>query len=142
MFSERSIGDSDGEQYNSWSDIVEVDAGVGREASEYWQELCATAPSILPFDSYSFSGIHWIRGGPMHTGYNHLFSPNSSIPDCAAMNGFADGGPGAYTARSYHDGGVNVAFGDGHVKFIGESIDLDTWRAFATRNGDEPIGAF
>jgi prepilin-type N-terminal cleavage/methylation domain-containing protein/prepilin-type processing-associated H-X9-DG protein len=142
MFSERAIGDRESGQYNAWSDVFHIMPADGWEENEYWQEQCAIAPGDPPLTSHSFSGVHWIRGGVLHTGYNHLFPPNSRIPDCADLTGVADGGPGAYTARSYHDGGVNVAFADGHVDFIGDSIDLVTWRAFSTRNGGEPIGAF
>ena len=50
------------------------------------------------------------------------------------------GGIGAaITATSNHPGGVNVAFCDGSVKFIKDSIDLRTWWALGTRNGKEII---
>ncbi len=143
MFSERPIGDGDRLQYNSWSDVFHVDKEDGEvsKTSEYWQALCAHPPNP-PDVGYSFSGINWLHGGPRHTAYNHVFTPNSRIPDCADHAMITDGGPGAYTARSYHDGGVNVTFADGHVDFVGDSIDVDIWQALATRNGDEPIGTF
>lgn len=31
-------------------------------------------------------------------------------------------------ARSRHAGGVHVTFGDGHVKFVGDAIDLKLWK--------------
>jgi prepilin-type processing-associated H-X9-DG protein len=36
-----------------------------------------------------------------------------------------------------HSGGVQVMFCDGHVEFMLNEIDLDVWRAFATRAGNE-----
>ena len=42
-------------------------------------------------------------------------------------------------ARSSHAGGVNTIFADGHVQFITNSIDLNTWRALSTMNGGEAI---
>ena len=36
---------------------------------------------------------------------------------------------------SWHPGGVQVVFVDGHVEFIPDSIDRDTWRALGTRDG-------
>jgi prepilin-type N-terminal cleavage/methylation domain-containing protein/prepilin-type processing-associated H-X9-DG protein len=45
-------------------------------------------------------------------------------------------------ARSRHQNGVNVLFGDGHVLFVQNSIALGTWRALGTMNGGEVIGDF
>ncbi len=43
-------------------------------------------------------------------------------------------------ARSYHPGGVNALFCDGHVAFYTDSISLDIWQALATIAGGETIG--
>jgi prepilin-type processing-associated H-X9-DG protein len=40
-------------------------------------------------------------------------------------------------ARSRHGGGVNVAYADGHVRFVPDSIDLAVWQALATVAGGE-----
>jgi len=40
---------------------------------------------------------------------------------------------------SKHPGGANFVFGDGHVTFLGENIDLLTYRALSTRDGGEII---
>ena len=40
-------------------------------------------------------------------------------------------------------GGVNVVFGDGHVCFIGETIDGNTWRCLgAIQDGHKILGAY
>jgi len=44
-------------------------------------------------------------------------------------------------ARSYHPGGVNVVFGDGHVSLISETIELQTWRCLGAMNDGEVITA-
>ena len=41
---------------------------------------------------------------------------------------------------SYHPGGAHFVFGDGHVEFINEDIDLIVYRSLATKAGDEVIG--
>jgi len=51
-------------------------------------------------------------------------------------------GHGLSTARSRHPGGVNVWMCDGSVRFIDDSISLATWRAIATRSGNEVTGDF
>ena len=40
---------------------------------------------------------------------------------------------------SLHRGGAQFVYGDGHVVFISENIDLITYRAMATRSGGEAI---
>ena len=44
-------------------------------------------------------------------------------------------------ARSMHPGGVNVAFCDGSVKFIKDTIANRTWWALLTRNDGSVVGA-
>jgi len=46
---------------------------------------------------------------------------------------------GAFGSR--HPGGALFAFGDGHVVFLGENVDLNTYRALSTRDGGEVIDA-
>ena len=40
---------------------------------------------------------------------------------------------------SEHPGGANFGFGDGHVTFISENIDLLTYQALSTREGGETV---
>ena len=42
-----------------------------------------------------------------------------------------------FPARSSHSGGVNASMCDGSVRFIPNTIDLDAWRAAASRKGSE-----
>jgi len=48
----------------------------------------------------------------------------------------------ADTVGSPHTGGVNVAMGDGSVRFVSQSIDLSTWRAMGTQTGGEAVSDF
>jgi len=43
---------------------------------------------------------------------------------------------------SYHPSGINVCFGDGSVRFVSESIDIQIWRGAGSRNGKEVLGDF
>ena len=47
----------------------------------------------------------------------------------------------AWTASSLHPGGLNTAFADGSVKFIKNSIGLETWLAIQTPNGGEIVSS-
>lgn len=86
-------------------------------------------------------GFQWASGEPRCASYNHYYTPNSSTPDCMGIDfDFSDLGWRA--ARSRHPGGVNMALADGSVRFVGNNITLTTWRALATRIGNEVISDF
>jgi prepilin-type processing-associated H-X9-DG protein len=81
-------------------------------------------------------GGMWINGHYGYTLYNHFYPPN--VPgkwDC----GNGSHNKGLTAARSFHAGGVNLLLCDGSVRFVRESIQLGTWRAFATRDGGEVV---
>ena len=86
---------------------------------------------------FHHAGRSMLHGSIRHTAYNHLRGPNASLADVALIATPTRSSPstiGAVSARSNHFFGVNVAFLDGHVQFVGDNIDLGIWRAFATRN--------
>lgn len=45
-------------------------------------------------------------------------------------------------ARSLHPGGVNISLGDGSVRFVSQTIDINTWRALGTARGSETLPNF
>jgi prepilin-type N-terminal cleavage/methylation domain-containing protein/prepilin-type processing-associated H-X9-DG protein len=65
--------------------------------------------------------------------------PNSKTT--ASPPGFFGKGdwPNVYSFRSNHSGGVNFAMGDGSVRFVRDSIDINAYRAAATINGGEAL---
>jgi prepilin-type N-terminal cleavage/methylation domain-containing protein/prepilin-type processing-associated H-X9-DG protein len=72
-----------------------------------------------------------------------IFSPyycinKSPNPPCV---GATTALPDTYAARSRHPGGVNVAMGDGSLRFVKDSINVRTWRAMSTTQGRELISA-
>ncbi len=104
----------------------------------------------------------WTNGGVYHSGFTTAWSPNkittytnttplttgisSSLgtvdTDVISVNE-NDGGPtfAAFTARSYHSGGVNALFADGSVRFVKSSVDGNTWRALGTVQGGEVVSS-
>lgn len=44
-------------------------------------------------------------------------------------------------ADSYHPGGVNVLFADGSVRFVKDSVNVNTWMALGTRAGGEIVSS-
>ncbi len=101
--------------------------------------------------------IHYDEGPVFMTD----FGPNDLTPDLVRWCDPDDGEPGAkapclhsgsgcrgtltqlnmvrHTARSMHPGGVHVGLCDGSVRFVSESIALDTWQALGTPDGGELI---
>ena len=85
----------------------------------------------------------WFSGEIRNSSYNHYYTPNSPNWDCitnAAALGYT--AIGWKAARSLHSGGANLLLADGAVRFVGQSIDLNTWRGLATRSGGEVLGDF
>jgi prepilin-type N-terminal cleavage/methylation domain-containing protein/prepilin-type processing-associated H-X9-DG protein len=91
---------------------------------------------------WSFNGRYWHVGNYAVTRYNHLMPPNKA--SCGA------GGAGALnvrmnykgvakTASSRHSGGVNMALADGSVRFVADSIDINTWWGLGSRDGKEVL---
>ncbi len=79
-------------------------------------------------------GLDWTRNGFGYSLYNHVLGINDHTCTNAGLVE-----QGAWTAGSAHPSGANTLFADGHVTFVKDSIDLQTWRALGTRNGGEPI---
>jgi prepilin-type N-terminal cleavage/methylation domain-containing protein/prepilin-type processing-associated H-X9-DG protein len=82
-------------------------------------------------------GREWSRGSFFMSSYNHFYAPNSPYPDCTdAGRNAAICGP-----RSFHPGGTNTLFLDGHVGFTKNTISLPVFRAIATIQGGEIISS-
>ena len=94
-------------------------------------------------------GVYAYDEGPL---YMHDYSPNDTTPDqvrwCSTADAASDQAPCTlittqnmvrHTSRSYHSGGVQAAVCDGSVRFISESIALETWQWLGTPDGGEVI---
>jgi prepilin-type N-terminal cleavage/methylation domain-containing protein/prepilin-type processing-associated H-X9-DG protein len=81
-------------------------------------------------------GTYWWDGHPETGLYNHVMPPNTWSCNDSNVNDAA-----AATASSRHSGGINVCMCDGSVKFIKQSISVNTWWALGSRNLGEVIDA-
>ena len=146
--------------------FAEVKRGNSTEVSKPRDDLWdAVAFTFSPFDStvdfvpstqcdprpgtgsaLHYTGLQYYRNLIITSVYTHTRTPNSTGGDCIDSHARTSPPPGdgnaAYlaahiAARSYHNGGVNVCFADGSVRFIHDSIDLTTWKALGTRAGGE-----
>jgi prepilin-type N-terminal cleavage/methylation domain-containing protein/prepilin-type processing-associated H-X9-DG protein len=93
-------------------------------------------------------GVRWHYGAPGHSLYNHRRGPNDLQPDCRGGLPHSIRTVQLWSwlslnvcARSVHPGGVNSLFGDGHVAWIKNSINLLIWQSLASRNQGEVISA-
>jgi prepilin-type processing-associated H-X9-DG protein len=84
----------------------------------------------------------WLSGRWDHSVYNAYLLPNQKNACGYASINFEPTSKkkrGFLKAVSNHTGGVNVAFGDGSIRFVTDSIGLDIWRALSSANGNEAV---
>ncbi len=157
LFSEALIGLSGyvsvlpGQYPNSWRVSYQTnftsnwDAGSPQMALQFYQTCQSIPGTTAPTNPTQWSGACWDgdHAGTLHfNAYNHWNTPNGL--SCVSANSWG-GPPGGVndiiTANSGHPGGVNVTMCDGSVKFIKQSISVQTWWALGTRNQGEIISA-
>jgi len=125
------------------SNTLLIGEGIVRQGSGTWGNL----------------GGYW--GGSTHGGVTFTTAevPNTSVPDsmysCKSSNtpGAPNGAPCSGSTsngatlrynflRSYHIGGVQVALCDGSVRFVSDSVDLQTWRKAGVAADGLVLGEF
>ncbi|MBX3441993.1 MAG: DUF1559 domain-containing protein [Planctomyces sp.] len=120
---------------SQWSPVSTSPGGVHSGGTTIIEpNLAVVLPSVNSWSGDRGKG--WIRGLETYTMVNGYLTPNSPIPDFTA-HGRTWSGP-----RSLHTGGAHVLFGDGHVRFISDSVDLATFRAVFTLAGGEVVSDF
>ena len=108
---------------------------------------CQSSKNLSTFSTLGFAWSSDAIG--TGGGYNHSQAPNSK--SCFGNNQNSDSPIGsagvAYqygamvTAHSNHPGGVNMAFIDGSVHFIKNTVSLGTYGSLGTRSGGEILDA-
>jgi prepilin-type processing-associated H-X9-DG protein len=132
------------------------DQGInGVAVAQQLVSACKNIPGGTAPSSDGGAGNSWLYTQGLDTvnvSYTHVMTPNS-YSCTGAESGFfgaqgnftSDASNGGWlaasTANSNHPGGVNVAFGDGSVKFIKDTIGQATWWALGSRAGGEVISA-
>jgi len=92
---------------------------------------------------HDYRGWRWSMGLAGFAMFNTIQPPNDTFGGCrfdSRLNVWSDQ---SYSigASSAHPGGINTLMGDGSVRFIKSSINLDTWWALGTCAGGEVISA-
>ncbi len=109
------------------------------------QAVSARCQSATSFYTASGIGDHkgycWMEhSNGLGGGYSHLNTPNKKACEFADNDKY----PNSHTlvgASSNHPGGVNVAFLDGSVRFVKDSVSYQSWGSIATKAGGEVIDA-
>ncbi len=120
-------------------------------ASETIQGQTVPADGVTP-ETIDRRGNTWWGWS---AGFETRGTPNTALPDsmqgkvdciselpnppCTTMNA---GNLYWAAARSRHPGGVNAAMCDASVRFVSDDVDLATWRAASTTQGEEAFGSF
>lgn len=134
---ERRINDRDWNGQSGKNDaIFSFCAGGGRTARTLAEHRQYCVNTFSPDTALSRPhGRAWISGWSLTAPiYTHVMEPNSR--NCHFHSGFVDGNF-LTTASSQHPGGVNVVLGDGHVRFVEDSIALNVWWSLGSRDGGE-----
>lgn len=84
-------------------------------------------------------GYSWVMGENCCTQYNHVAVPNSKSCGGTGFPGTMTNMAMQVAPSSNHADGVHVLIGDGAVKFIASSIDLQLWRALGTRANRDAV---
>ena len=96
-----------------------------------------TTENVAPDEASGnqYAGKTWIDWNVMdvHNGINFPLKINPPLSHSGWNN--SDG------PASFHPGGCHVGRADGSVAFLSESVDQNTLRALASRNGEEVVAS-
>ena len=110
-------------------------------------QQCQSLPGGTAGVNSWLNGFSWALGYPwdgVTNRYDHFNTPNKlTCIDSAETTGGGEwgGAAGMKTASSNHPGGVNVCFTDGSVRFVKDSVSLQSWWAIGTKNGGEVVSS-
>lgn len=120
-------------QYNVFNNPAGVKAGIAA-CSQTWNNLTKT-PDLQ-------RGDNWCQGAMCATLFNTIVPPNGESDEWAYCGFLASGAcSNISNADSYHSGGVNVLMADGHVQFMKDSTNQNTWWSLGTIGGGEVISS-
>lgn len=114
----------------------------GYDLDTPFEQLVDNCREVPPHDPVRYG---WQRNGGPGNGWNDKGSVGSvtyyhaMLPNTASCE-FP--GTSYVTTASYHHGGVNSLFADGHLYFVSDSVDEGVWRAWGTRAGGEVFSEF
>ena len=133
LFSEKIRGEG---PPNPRSDMFVMPHQTSRDAAF---QICSNMNASTATPLTSKYGWSWVMGENCCTLYNHVAAPNRNTCGGTGFPGTMTNMAMQVPPSSRHAGGVNVLMCDGAVHFVGDSVDLEIWRAIGTRKGQETI---
>jgi prepilin-type N-terminal cleavage/methylation domain-containing protein/prepilin-type processing-associated H-X9-DG protein len=120
--------------------------GAGSTVAVSFVQSCQALPASTASLNSDHLGNTAYATYPWHVGmvnYNHVGPPNSMHCQDSSDAGWLSyvGPSGSAPPTSNHPGGVHITFADGHVQFVKDSINQQTWWAIGTRNGKEIVNS-
>ncbi|SIO30521.1 prepilin-type N-terminal cleavage/methylation domain-containing protein/prepilin-type processing-associated H-X9-DG domain-containing protein [Singulisphaera sp. GP187] len=109
-----------------------------------WLQSCRdqAAPGSATRNAGSVQlGQAWAFNLPAYSIGNTVLPPNAKYPVCMTAKPGTQNSPGAYGLASRHPGGANIVLGDGSVRFLKDSTNLNAFWALGSRNGGEIISS-
>jgi type II secretory pathway pseudopilin PulG len=104
-----------------------LDGHPSRPGGSLWSYPPGFPDRLLNFGGVV--GFSWTATSPPLFTYLDLFQEQPEPGKCDP-----------FLAQSAHHGGINVALGDGSVRFVSTRVSLETWRAAFTPRGHEVLG--
>jgi prepilin-type processing-associated H-X9-DG protein len=101
-----------------------------KQVTTFSAASCASSTTLV-----ADRGSLWADGSYNCGLFNAILPPNSPTMDCVRRSN-----PANKTARSLHEGGVNVLMGDGSGRFVRNNVDVNTWQEAGSRIGGEVPG--
>ncbi len=109
-------------------------------------KVCQSIPGTMQASSQSFYvGMSWSMQYVWDWGincYNHYNTPNKlTCQDPSSLSWSIGYLTGAFPPTSNHPGGVNMCFTDGHVQFIKDSVNYQTFWSIGTKSMNEVVSS-
>jgi prepilin-type N-terminal cleavage/methylation domain-containing protein/prepilin-type processing-associated H-X9-DG protein len=133
--------------FNTGVALTPDNATTGATEAQTFALACSSIPGSTVSLGTRNVGTAWVMAVNINipnNGYSHVNAPNT--PRCSYTGSGSDnlywcGMMCSAAPTSNHSGGVNVCFADGSVKFIKNSVNLQTWWALGSRNLGEVVSS-
>jgi prepilin-type N-terminal cleavage/methylation domain-containing protein/prepilin-type processing-associated H-X9-DG protein len=108
-----------------------------------WVQQCVVAAPTAGKRSNKTAaqGECWGYILPGYTLGNLLMTPNPKSPNCSSNGAASLEAPGMWGLSSFHPGGANILMCDGSVRFLKDSVNIQTLWAIGSRAQGEVVSA-